>query len=354
MPPRRRGRLRTRAKQRKIQTTTKTNNIKLMKNNILKSIFLTILLLLGVSHAANAAWTFNKGDVFYIDMSAITEENFGCNIFAGQGSKYSAEIVSGSATRDGDASDYFKECKAPIIKVTFNQDNTSIDANTIVVKTSKGGWAGNLTCQKLGSNITNNCLKVNSDGKTGSLTTYGAGEYDASPTTAPTCSSNSTPSEGSSWYDITNNPYIYFNNTYANYGIVAVLLGRKENYENNNSVPTGSESINMSKIENTNLFYVQKQSWNHFTTFLFIQENGWSWEGNTVTNRINSTSNYTNTYNVSMNGGYHMFTASCGSNGANLSYANSNSHTDLLHKKQNVLHTSSLKHLIRMYNNYHN
>ena len=269
-------------------------------------------------------------------MSAITEENFGCNIFAGQGSKYSAEIVSGSATRDGDASDYFKECKAPIIKVTFNQDNTSIDANTIVVKTSKGGWAGNLTCQKLGSNITNNCLKVNSDGKTGSLTTYGAGEYDASPTTAPTCSSNSTPSEGSSWYDITNNPYIYFNNTYANYGIVAVLLGRKENYENNNSVPTGSESINMSKIENTNLFYVQKQSWNHFTTFLFIQENGWSWEGNTVTNRINSTSNYTNTYNVSMNGGYHMFTASCGSNGANLSYANSNSHTDLLHKKQNV------------------
>ena len=52
MPPSRRGRLRTRAKQRKIQTTTKTNNIRHMKNNILKSIFVTILLLLGASHAA--------------------------------------------------------------------------------------------------------------------------------------------------------------------------------------------------------------------------------------------------------------------------------------------------------------
>ena len=83
-----------------------------MKNNILKSIFVTILLLLGVSHAANAAWTFNSGAVFYIDMSAITEANFGCNIFVNKGSTYSAEIVSGSgsATRNDETSDYFYIC----------------------------------------------------------------------------------------------------------------------------------------------------------------------------------------------------------------------------------------------------
>ena len=144
-----------------------------MKNNILKSIFLTILLLLGASHAANAAWTFNNGAVFYIDMSAITNANFGCNIFVNKGSLYSAEIVSGSATRDNGTSDYFKNCNAPIIKVTFNQ-NTTIEDGTIVVKTSVGEWSNDLTSSKIGSLETNNCYKVNSDGKTGSLTTYGS------------------------------------------------------------------------------------------------------------------------------------------------------------------------------------
>ncbi len=143
-----------------------------MKNFNLKSIFVTILLLLGASHAAFAAWTFNQGDVFYIDMSAITGQTFGCNIFVDRGSLYSAEIVSGSATRNGTSSHEFGNCIAPIIKVTFNQ-NTTIEDHIIVVKTSVANWSNDLTIQRIGSK-TNNCYKVNSDGKTGSLTTYGS------------------------------------------------------------------------------------------------------------------------------------------------------------------------------------
>lgn len=157
-----------------------------MKNNILKSIFLTILLLLGVSHAANADWNFNKGDVFYIDMSAITTANFGCNIFVDKGSYYSEEIVSGSATRNNSSADYFYNCNAPIIKVTFTQNAT---INNIVVKTNASGeWSDGVKPDQIGSLGTNNCYKVNSDGKKGSLTTYGSSG-------AGTCTASAAPAE---------------------------------------------------------------------------------------------------------------------------------------------------------------
>lgn len=163
-----------------------------------------------------------------------------------------------------------------------------------------------------------------------SLNTLG----DDSPTAAPACSTNE-PSEGGDWHDVSNSPCIYFNNTYANYTKVAILLGRKSNYSNSSDV-VGSRGLDLTKIENTNLYYIQQASWAHYTTFLFIQENDWGWEGHTVTHRKDYASNYTNTYNVSMNGGYHMFTASCGEKGANLGYASSSTRDDLLHASQHV------------------
>lgn len=156
---------------------------------------------------------------------------------------------------------------------------------------------------------------------------------DDSPTAAPTCSTNE-PREGSDWHNISNSPCIYFNNMYANYTKVAILLGRKWDF---GGADPGSEGLNLTKIENTNLYYRKQDSWAHYTTFLFIQENGWGWESNNkVTDRKNSASNYTNTYNVGMNGGYHMFTACCGEKGANLGYVSNSNRDAMLQPRQNV------------------
>lgn len=156
---------------------------------------------------------------------------------------------------------------------------------------------------------------------------------DESPTAAPACSANE-PSEGDVWLDISNSPCIYFNNMYANYTKVAILLGRKWDFS---GAAPGSEGLNLTKIENTNLYYRKQDSWAHYTTFLFIQENGWGWDSyNKVTDRKNSASNYTNTYNVGMNDGYHMFTACCSEKGANLGYVSNSNRDDLLHASQHV------------------
>lgn len=121
---------------------------------------------------------------------------------------------------------------------------------------------------------------------------------------------------------------------YANYTKVAILLGRQSNYGGDG---VGSQGLDLTKIENTNLYYIQQSSWNYYTTFLFIQENGWGrWEGNKVTDRKNSASNYTNTYNVGMDGGYHMFTACCGEKGANLGYVSNSNRDAVLQPRQNV------------------
>ena len=157
---------------------------------------------------------------------------------------------------------------------------------------------------------------------------------DDSPTAAPACSTNE-PSEGDVWLDISNSPCIYFNNMYANYTKVAILLGRKWDFS---GAAPGSEGLNLTKIENTNLYYRKQDSWAHYTTFLFIQENGWGWEGNNkVTDRSKGhASKYTNTYNVGMDGGYHMFTACCGEKGANLAYASNSNRDAVLQPRQNV------------------
>lgn len=156
---------------------------------------------------------------------------------------------------------------------------------------------------------------------------------DESPTAAPACSANE-PSEGGVWLDISNSPCIYFNNMYANYTKVAILLGRQWDYS---GAGAGSQGLDLTKIENTNLYYIQQGSWAHYTTFLFIQENGWGrWEGNKVTDRKNSASNYTNTYNVGMNDGFHMFTACCSEKGANLGYVSNSNRDAVLQPRQNV------------------
>ena len=156
---------------------------------------------------------------------------------------------------------------------------------------------------------------------------------DESPTAAPECLTE-IPSEGDVWLDISNSPCIYFNNMYANYTKVAILLGRKWDF---GGADPGSEGLNLTKIENTNLYYRKQDSWAHYTTFLFIQENGWGWESNNkVTDRKNHASNYTNTCNVGMNGGYHMFTACCDEKGANLGYVSNSNRDAMLQPRQNV------------------
>lgn len=159
-------------------------------------------------------------------------------------------------------------------------------------------------------------------------------DLDESPTPAPTCQKNLNITEGANWCDFTNYPCIYFNNTYANYNKVSILLGRNYNFSDEG---IGSEGLVLTKIQNTNLYFIKKEKWEHYQTFLFIQEDQWTgWRGEKVTSRLESASNYTDTYNVNMkDGGFHIFTPSCNEKGASLAYTKGSA-KEFLHKTQTV------------------
>ncbi|MGM9809278.1 MAG: InlB B-repeat-containing protein [Paludibacteraceae bacterium] len=90
---------------------------------------------------------------------------------------------------------------------------------------------------------------------------------------------------------------------------MAALLGHE----------TYSESFNLTAIENTNLYYFTKDSWDDYKAFLFIQANGWNSANESPLNRIGNVTN-TNTYTKSMDGGSHTFTPRCVDDGANMEY----------------------------------
>lgn len=140
---------------------------------------LSILALLTVMVSTIWAGTdYKNGDVLYFDLSAVTTANFGCNILVDYGSSYSAEVISGSATRNSSNSDYFYNCNAPVLKITFTQDQR-VSTSKYAIKTSAGGWTGaKFTDPTSGQNL----IKVNADGMTYSWGTYGSS--DVTPPTA--------------------------------------------------------------------------------------------------------------------------------------------------------------------------
>lgn len=136
--------------------------------------------------------------------------------------------------------------------------------------------------------------------------------------------------EGETAYNISNSPYIYFNviNASSTYTKASILLGKSD----------GSQDYAMSgKISNTELFYKQMPDWSGYKTFLFIDANNWggSWSGEKVTQRIGGAIN-SNSNNVSLNGGYHMFSIANGDDNAALSYTSENTYAALLNKTQTI------------------
>ena len=118
-------------------------------------------------------------------------------------------------------------------------------------------------------------------------------------------------SDSQSWYD-GNKPYLYFNNTNAKYNGVSLIQGRQWTW---GSGGIGSSGYGMTKIDNTNLYYLYTQLYDKFTTQCFVDRaggNGWSdWSSDPVAKRVTTyASNYTDSYNLTFTSNkFYVFTA---------------------------------------------
>ena len=144
-------------------------------------------------------------------------------------------------------------------------------------------------------------------------------------------------SEGSSWYDWASSENVYFDNTNSSYSNVSMLIGRQWNY---GSDGVGSSGVNFTKVENTNNLYHAATTWNHYNTLLFMDETGWGWEGNKVTQRYTYAKNYTNTNNINING-TELFYAESSSKGATLNHQDLSSYTALNYTQTVQQHLST-------------
>ena len=144
-------------------------------------------------------------------------------------------------------------------------------------------------------------------------------------------------SEGSSWYDWASSENVYFDNTNSSYSNVSMLIGRQWNYGGDG---VGSSGVNFTKVENTNNLYHAATTWNHYNTLLFMDETGWGWEGNKVTQRYTYAKNYTNTNNINING-TELFYAASSSKGATLSHQDLSSYTALNYTQTVQQHLST-------------
>ena len=144
-------------------------------------------------------------------------------------------------------------------------------------------------------------------------------------------------SEGSSWYDWASSENVYFDNTNSSYSNVSMLIGRQWNY---GSDGVGSSGVNFTKVENTNNLYHAATTWNHYNTLLFMDETGWGWEGNKVTQRYTYAKNYTNTNNINING-TELFYAASSSKGATLNHEDLSSYTALNYTQTVQQHLST-------------
>lgn len=125
-----------------------------MKNNILKSIFVTILLLLGVSHAA---WghEFKQGTTIYVDFTKVEDPNS-----KGNGVNYPKNNEKNM--------DYDSNGRGTIKTVTFTNNVTWNDGDCFI-KCEAAGWAAvGFVAPTNGQN----CALVSSDGKSYTWTTY--------------------------------------------------------------------------------------------------------------------------------------------------------------------------------------
>ena len=144
-------------------------------------------------------------------------------------------------------------------------------------------------------------------------------------------------SEGSSWYDWASSENVYFDNTNSSYSNVSMLIGRQWNYGGDG---VGSSGVNFTKVENTNNLYHAATTWNHYNTLLFMDETGWGWEGNKVTQRYTYAKNYTNTNNINING-TELFYAASSSKGATLNHQDLTSYTALNYTQTVQQHLST-------------
>ena len=144
-------------------------------------------------------------------------------------------------------------------------------------------------------------------------------------------------SEGSGWYDWASSENVYFDNTNSSYSNVSMLIGRQWNYDSDG---VGSSGVNFTKVDNTNNLYHAATTWNHYNTLLFMDETGWGWEGNKVTQRYTYAKNYTNTNNINING-TELFYAASSSKGATLDHQDLTSYTALNYTQTVQQHLST-------------
>lgn len=143
-------------------------------------------------------------------------------------------------------------------------------------------------------------------------------------------------SEGSNWNDASN-AKVFFDNTKSGYTYVSLLIGRQWSY-NDTGDKIGSSGINLSKIDNTLLYYATV-SYNKYNTMCFINATNWGWEENRVTSRATYAANYTNTSNDNLGSNYHLYIPASGSNNANLTH-------QTLTNSQSLNYTQTIKYAV--------
>ena len=141
-----------------------------------------------------------------------------------------------------------------------------------------------------------------------------------------------------------NNKTIYFDNSlWASYDYTPqLLIGRYYTWDKESR---GSSAISLTKIQNTDLWYLNDFSYGNYTNQYFIanetpwdNEYGCSSDGceNTPENRYKYATHYTNSYNTDGDSKYNLFIPENKDNNASLAYYHNSDYSTLLNYNQTV------------------
>ena len=141
-----------------------------------------------------------------------------------------------------------------------------------------------------------------------------------------------------------NNKTIYFDNSLwasDNY-TPQLLIGRYYTWEGDSR---GSSAMSLTKIQNTNLWYLKNFTYSNYTSQYFIandttwgNEYGCTYDGceNTPEHRYKYATHYTNSYNTDGNSKYNLFIPESKDNNASLAYYHNSNCSTLLNYNQTV------------------
>ena len=141
-----------------------------------------------------------------------------------------------------------------------------------------------------------------------------------------------------------NNKTIYFDNSLwasDNY-TPQLLIGRYYTWGGDSR---GSSAMSLTKIQNTNLWYLKNFTYSNYTSQYFIanattwgNEYGCNYDGceNTPEHRYKYATHYTNSYNTDGNSKYNLFIPESKDNNASLAYYHNSNYSTLLNYNQTV------------------